>query len=280
MPRPLFLAPADRGARWRRALALAVAACVAQPALAADGRHHDPLEKVNRATYAFNDALDRMLARPAAKAYKAVMPDPARRAVSNFIANLEYPKVIVNDALQGKVRNFGSDAARFLVNTTIGLAGFTDPATHFGLASHDEDFGQTLGYWGVPAGPYLVLPILGPSDLRDAPAKFVDRYASPEHYSSSRKVEYGVVMVGLLDRRTELLSADAALTNSYDPYAVVRNAYQQRREYLVHDGNVPEESYDEPVEDAPPVATPPAQPAPAPPASEPQPEPAATPHAE
>ncbi|HXQ64877.1 MAG TPA: VacJ family lipoprotein [Steroidobacteraceae bacterium] len=239
---------ADRAGGIQRGLAAAVL-LAALPAVAAGAaaKLNDPLEKLNRATYAFNDALDRMLARPAARAYKAVVPTPARNAVSNFFGNLYYPVVVINQALQGKFRNTGNDAARFIVNTVVGVGGFFDPATHWGLANHDEDFGQTLGWWGVPAGPYLVLPVLGPSDFRDAPAKFVDRYLSPTYYQSSRTLEYGLFVMSELDKRTQLLATDAALAAAFDPYTFVRNAYVTRREYLVHDGNVPEESYDDPI---------------------------------
>jgi phospholipid-binding lipoprotein MlaA len=222
----------------------------ALPAAGADA-HKDPFERVNRATFAFNDLLDRMIARPAARAYKAVVPEIARHGISNFFGNLSYPTVAINNALQGKFRLAASDTARFVVNTVVGVGGFGDPATRFGLKAHDEDFGQTLGWWGVPPGPYVVLPLLGPSDFRDAPSRYVDRYANPEHYLRSVRTQYRVTAVGLLDRRAQLLSADEALNQAFDRYALIRNAYQQHREYLVHDGNVPEESYDEPLEDTP-----------------------------
>ena len=248
----------DRSTRARgRPLAAATAVLAAALALpaplatAADAAGRDPLERLNRATYAFNDLLDRMLARPAARAYRAAVPPPARRAVSNFSSNLLYPTVVVNDALQGKLRDAASDAARFVVNSVAGIGGFGDPATRIGLAAHDEDFGQTLGRWGVPAGPYLVLPFLGPSDLRDAPARYVDRYTSVPHYAPTARVEYGVGVLYLLDRRTELLSVDEALKRAFDPYALVRNAYRERREYLVRDGNLPEESYEVPAAEPP-----------------------------
>jgi len=241
--------------RQAAALLLALAATLlATGALAADTAA-DPLERLNRATYAFNDALDRMLARPVAKAYRAVAPEPVRNSVSNFVANLEYPTTIVNDALQAKFRDAGSDLVRFLANSVIGIGGLFDPATHFGLPIHDEDFGQTLGRWGVPAGPYLMLPVLGPSDFRDAPARYADTFTHVEHYGTTVDTEYAIWLLRQLDRRTQLLATEEALQQSFDPYAVVRNAYVARREYLVRDGNVPEETYDEPVGDAPPPAS-------------------------
>lgn len=230
------------------ALALGLGACLlgqAPAALAAT--NGDPLEKLNRATYAFNDALDRMLARPAARAYVKVVPEPVRKVVSNFVSNLTYPEVIVNDALQGKLKDAGSDVMRLLVNTTLGLGGLGDPATRMGFQAHDEDFGQTLGHWGIPPGPYLVIPVVGPSDFRDAPAKFVDTYLTPYNYAKSSRTKYGFYLLTQFDRRVELLAADAALRNAFDPYVFVRNAYVARRNYLVHDGNVPEDNFDDPI---------------------------------
>ena len=226
------------------ALALALGAGGARAADAPKGVH-DPLERLNRATYAFNDALDRMLARPAARAYKSVVPGKAREVVSNFLANLDYPTVLINDVLQGKLRAAGSDVARLAINTTVGIGGLFDPATHWGLAANDEDFGQTLGVWGFGPGPYLMLPFLGPSDLRDAPSKFVDRYTNIAHYARPTTTSYYVLAGTLLDRRTTLLAADAAIDAAFDPYTFVRNSYLQRRNYRVHDGNLPEESFDD-----------------------------------
>jgi phospholipid-binding lipoprotein MlaA len=218
----------------------------ATPAAAPAKAKGDPFERVNRATWAFNDALDRMLARPAAKAYKRVVPEPARNAVSGVLANLEYPTVAFNDALQGKFQAATQDVGRFLVNTTVGVGGVWDPATKFGIPRHDEDFGQTLGYWGVPTGPYVVLPVFGPSDFRDGPGKLVDRYTNVRHYIGSGSTEYYLYAIAALDTRTQLLSADQALKSAFDPYALARDAYLARRNYLVHDGQVQEESYDEP----------------------------------
>lgn len=242
MPAPLPTSPL----RFRVRAALA-AACFALPLASAGaaGAPNDPLERLNRATYAFNDALDRMLAHPVARAYKAVVPRPVRNVVSNFVANINYPEVMLNDSLQGKFKAAGQDFLRLLVNTTIGVGGLADPATRMGIPSHDEDFGQTLGHWGVPPGPYLVLPFLGPSDFRDAPARVVDAYATPYTYAKSKKTEYGIYGLTLLDRRTDLLSADTALQNAFDPYVFVRNAYVARRQYLVSDGNVPDEDLDD-----------------------------------
>ena len=237
--------------RSQTALLLLLAALASGPAAASSDKHKDPFERVNRAIYAFNDAVDRMAARPAARAYVAVVPGPARQAISHLLENLEYPKVIINDALQGKFKDAGSDTVRLVINTTLGIGGLFDRATKMGFESHDEDFGQTLGHWGVPPGPFLVIPLLGLSDLRDAPSKFlIDRYMLPETYAKSTKITYGVTLVRLLDRRVELLGTDATVENAFDRYVFIRDAYLARRNYLVHDGNVPDENYDLPV-DAP-----------------------------
>ena len=238
-------APTSRQRRSVRAVLAAAVLALPFAGAAAAGKPNDPLEKLNRATYAFNDALDRMLAHPAARAYKAVVPQPVRKVVSNFVANINYPEVMLNDALQGKFKSAGQDFLRLLVNTTIGIGGLFDPATPMHIPSHDEDFGLTLGHWGVPPGPYLVLPFVGPSDFRDAPARIVDTYSTPYTYAKSKRTEYGLYALTLLDRRTDLLSADTALQNAYDPYTFVRNAYVARRQYLVSDGIVPEDDLDD-----------------------------------
>jgi phospholipid-binding lipoprotein MlaA len=237
-------------------LLLSGACLLLSTAQAEDKKPNDPWERLNRATYAFNQALDRMLAKPAAKAYKAITPEPVRGAVANFVANLDYPTVIVNDVLELKPIQFGSDTARFVVNSTVGLGGLMDPASHIGLPSHHMDFGQTLGYWGVPAGPFLMLPVLGPSDLRDAPGEVVDRYTSIPHHLKHKTEDYGVTALSLLARRAELLATDDALDSAYDPYALLRDSYVARRNYLTHDGNVPEDSYDDPVPELAPDSVP------------------------
>ena len=241
----------------RRPLAAALSALLLVQAAAATAETPgDPLEKLNRATYAFNDALDRMLARPAARGYVAVVPAPVRKAVSNFVANLSYTEVIVNDALQAKFKDAGSDVMRLLVNTTLGIGGLADPATRFGFQSHDEDFGQTLGHWGVPPGPYIVVPVLGPSDFRDGPAKLANTYFQPYSYLNSSRTRYGLALLTQFNNRVELLAADSTLRNAFDPYVFVRNAYVARRNYLVHDGNVPDDNFDEPISALPDPAAP------------------------
>ena len=245
--------PARRQPRRTALVAVLLASLLAAAgAFAADGqatptRNPDPLEKMNRATYRFNDFFDRHLARPVARGYRTVMPEFARRGIGNFFANLGYPTVVVNDILQFKLKDAAKDTTRFIVNTTLGVGGLVDPATKMGLVAHNEDFGQTLGHWGVRPGPYLVLPILGPSDLRDAPGRVVDHYTHPVSYLEERRVRYLLTGIELVDTRAELLAADEAIDLAFDPYALVRNAYLQRRDYLVHDGQVPADNYDDPL---------------------------------
>ena len=224
-----------------------LSACATVPA----GKHdpRDPFERVNRSVFRFNTATDRAVFRPAAKAWQAVVPPPVRHGLGNFVGNLQYPVTIVNDVLQGKLSDGGHDLTRLFVNTIFGL-GFFDPATHAGLERHDEDFGQTLGKWGVPSGPYLMIPLLGPSSLRDAPAKLVDEYANGRHYLSDQYLGYGLWVTSKLEQRTQLFDADAVLARTYDPYAFVRSAWLQRRDYQVRDGAVDEPAADT-GEDAP-----------------------------
>jgi phospholipid-binding lipoprotein MlaA len=199
----------------------------------------DRFERFNRSVYKFNTALDHAVLRPVARTYVKITPAPARRSVNNFFSNLRYPITIVNDLLQGKVHDGVSDVGRFGVNTIVGIGGLFDPASGWGLSKHDEDFGQTLGKWGVPPGPYLMLPILGPSTARDAPAKLVDRYMSPEGYITNSDVTIGLFLAGGINSRAQLLDSDAVRESAYDPYAFLRSAWLQRRNYLVHDGKVP-----------------------------------------
>jgi phospholipid-binding lipoprotein MlaA len=202
---------------------------------------HDPWERFNRSIYKFNDGLDRAILKPVAKGYVRVVPNPIRTGINNFFTNLRTPTVMINDALQGKFLAAANDLGRFLLNTTLGVGGLLDPATSAGLEKNDEDFGQTLGKWGVHAGPYLVLPFFGPSDARDAPARLVDAYTNPRQYIKNNWIKYGLLVPDYIDTRAQLLSLDATLKNVYDPYTFIRDAYIARRQYLVSDGKVVDE---------------------------------------
>jgi phospholipid-binding lipoprotein MlaA len=234
-------------------VAVTLSACVTLPPNSPRSPQ-DPWESWNRGVYKFNDKLDRAIAKPVARTYVRFVPHPIRMGVSNFFSNLETPTVMFNDALQGKFLASASDLGRFLLNSTLGIAGILDPATDAGLARNDEDFGQTLGKWGVHPGPFIEVPLLGPSDLRDGPARFVDTYTNPREYIKNNWIKYGLYVPDFVDRRAALLPLDETLQNAYDPYAFVRDAYLQRRAYLVADGKISaDETLIDPGEDAVPA---------------------------
>jgi phospholipid-binding lipoprotein MlaA len=216
---------------------LSLSACVTLPPNAPRSPQ-DPWESWNRGVYRVNDKLDRAIAKPVAKTYVRFVPKPIRTGVTNFFDNLGTPTVMLNDALQGKLLAAGNDLGRFLLNTTVGIGGVLDPASSAGLAKNNEDFGQTLGVWGVHPGPFVELPVLGPSDLRDAPARIVDGYTNPHAYIKNKPIKYGLYGVYLVEERASLLQLDDTLSHAFDPYAFVRDAYLQRRAYLVSDGKV------------------------------------------
>lgn len=227
----------------------------------------DPWEGFNRKVYAFNDALDKHVARPVAHTYVRAMPAPARNGIHNVISNIDEPVTVVNDALQGKLKQTFQDLGRFLINSTVGLLGWFDVAQHVGLPHHDEDLGQTLAVWGVSSGPYVVLPLFGPSTVRDAGGRLGDLYANPPRDAIPPRWRNGEYVLDALDTRVGLLQVDDTLDNAYDPYTFMRDAYIQNRRYRIYDGNPPESStdydYDLPPEDstsaAPaPAAAPPA----------------------
>jgi phospholipid-binding lipoprotein MlaA len=203
----------------------------------------DPLEPFNRAMYTFNDELDRYLLKPVAKGYRAVMPTPVRRSVSNFFRNLSEPIVALNNALQGKWGDAGSDVGRFATNSTLGVLGLFDVATRFGLERHNEDFGQTFGVWGVKEGPYLVLPFFGPSNFRDGFGLVPYYYTHPLTYTEDESTGWVLFGVEVVDYRAQMLDAGDILEQAAgeDPYVFVREAYLQRRRNLVADGVAPTE---------------------------------------
>jgi phospholipid-binding lipoprotein MlaA len=221
-------------------LAAALTGCVTLPPNSKPAPQ-DPWESWNRGVYKVNDKLDRAVAKPLARTYVRFTPQLIRTGVSNFFDNLSMPTVLLNDALQGKFVASFSDLGRFLMNSTFGLAGLFDPASRLGIDHNNEDFGQTLGKWGVHAGPYIELPLLGPSDLRDGPSRLVDAYTNPQQYIHNSGVKWGLYGVRLVDERAALLSLDDTLKTVFDPYAFIRDAYLQRRAYLVSDGKVTDE---------------------------------------
>jgi phospholipid-binding lipoprotein MlaA len=211
----------------------------------AERRPEDPFERMNRRIYAFNNAFDRALAEPVSKKYKAVTPRFIKTGISNFIDNLGYPAVIVNDALQGKGMPALRDTGRFVMNTTVGVVGFFDPATAIGLEENHEDFGQTLGRWGVGNGPYLILPFGNPTTLRDGLARVADPFTSPITLSGSGATQYGVSALRIANTGTKSAGGEPSARDAYDPYVVMRSVYLQKRAFLVYDGNMP----DDPIEE-------------------------------
>ena len=200
----------------------------------------DPWEGINRDIYIFNDALDSTVIRPIALGYQRVVPRVMRTGISNFFNNLDDINVIVNDVLQLKVQQAGQDTSRFLLNSTIGLAGLIDVSSELGLYKNQEDFGQTLGYWGVESGPYIVIPFIGTSTVRDAVGMIPDALFNPIYWVEDNTSRYALYSVERIDTRITYFAADALLDGK-DDYAFVRDALLQRREYLVADGEV----YDE-----------------------------------
>ncbi len=201
----------------------------------------DPLEPINRAVYRFNDVADRYVGEPLARAYEKASPRAFRIGANNFFENLRYPITIINQFLQGKPRQGAADLARFLVNSTIGVIGIFDPATDIGLKAHDEDLGQTLAVWGVPEGPYLVVPIFGPYTLTHGLGDLVDTQASVLTRYPDSSLTAKLWLWYQLHRRYRLLGAEEEVRRAFDPYLFVRDAYMQNRRYEIYDGDVPDE---------------------------------------
>jgi phospholipid-binding lipoprotein MlaA len=221
------------------AVPTAPAAPAAEPAPAAgDGNLvvRDPWERMNRGIFAFNEGLDRWFLEPVATGWDFVMPDPVELAIQHFFGNLDFPVVFVNDLLQAKPVAAVEDLGRFMINSTAGVAGFFDLATYLGMPDSDEDFGQTLGVWGVPPGPYLVLPLLGPSNPRDTGGLIVDSATRVYPYFLPFYVNIGSTSLSIVNRRSRLLETIREERKSaFDFYVAVRNAYVQRRDDQIGD---------------------------------------------
>lgn len=197
----------------------------------------DPFEGYNRKMFAFNDTVDRWFLKPVAKGYAWLAPKPVEVGVSNFFDNLGEVGNVINDTLQWKWKQAGNDTGRFLVNSTVGLLGTIDVARYAGLEKSDgEDFGQTLAVWGVESGPFIVLPLLGPSNVRDTFAIPVDRYTDPVTYVDKDAHRYGLTALDLVQLRAKILQFERLAEG--DRYIFIRDAYLQRREHLVNDGVV------------------------------------------
>ena len=225
-------------------LMLATAGCASQAA----GRTEvpgDPLEPLNRGVFAFNDFTDTYLLRPVAVGYDWLLPQFMRTGVNNWFENLATPIDILNAWLQGKFRQGFADAARMGLNTTLGIGGFFDPATTAGLARNDEDFGQTLGVWGVPEGPYLVIPLFGPRTLRSGVGQLVDLTYHPQLRIRPSGLRSRLNGLWIIHQRSRLLPIDEQIRRAFDPYAFVRDAYWQNRRFLRYDGLPPENNFPE-----------------------------------
>lgn len=203
----------------------------------------DPLEKWNRKVNAFNLWGDKYLLEPVAKGYDVITPDFVDNGVSNVFRNLREPITVVNDLLQLKFKQAGLSSSRLLINSSVGLLGFFDVASEMGIEANREDFGQTLGHWGVSPGPYLVLPFLGPSNTRDIFGLAADTYANPTTYLNPDAHRITAVAVSLIDRRADALGAEGLITG--DKYVFLRDSYQQSREFLIADGEIEDDFGDE-----------------------------------
>jgi len=199
----------------------------------------DPWEPMNRGLYAVHDTVDRFTLKPIAKGYRAVMPTFARRGVTNFSQNLLTPRSAVNNFLQGKPGPGFSDLGRFIINSTFGIGGLIDVATATGVEIYDEDFGQTFAVWGIPEGPFLFIPILGPNTLLDAVSIPLDILSDPLIHYDNSSVRDKIYILRAIDLRARLLTAEILLEDSKDPYLTLRESYLQNRRFQVYDGNPP-----------------------------------------
>ena len=224
------------GLLWACCVALALQGCASVPQ--PDAR--DPWESMNRRVYNFNEVLDNVAIKPAAKAYVAVLPSPVRTGIHNFLGNLGDVWTMANSAMQLKGQATAETLMRITVNTEFGLGGVLDVATEMRLEKRKEDFGQTLGYWGVKPGPYVVLPVLGPSTLRDTLATPLDIQGNAVQQVTDTATRNVLSFIGVLDTRSSLLqTVDVVKAAALDPYTFVRDGYLQKRQNDIHDGNPP-----------------------------------------
>jgi phospholipid-binding lipoprotein MlaA len=223
-------------------LALIVVAAGLLGGCATSGNPKDPVEGFNRAMFGFNEGFDKVLAKPAATAYEAVLPSPIQTGISNVFSNIYDIMIGVNNLLQGKPDQAASDAGRVLVNTTMGFLGLVDWASAMGMEKHDEDFGQTFGRWGMDDGAYLVWPIFGPRTVRDTIGLAFDIVTDPLAHIDHIPTRNSMILLRYISNRAELLKADKVIEEAaLDKYSYVRDAYLQRRRSLIHDGNPPKE---------------------------------------
>ena len=223
------------------AAALLLSACASTP-----GRPYDPFEASNRVMYAINDPLDKYIAKPIAQAWVDYVPSFIRTGASNYFNNIDDLFSGINGLLQGKLDKAGDDFGRVMINTGFGFLGLIDIASEAGIPRGNEDFGQTFGYWGIPQGPYLFIPLWGPSTVRDGTGSIIRYWYTPTQLIPDVAVRNVIYGIGAIDARAQALGATSLLEQaSIDPYTFVRRSYLQRREYLVYDGKPPPEKEEE-----------------------------------
>jgi phospholipid-binding lipoprotein MlaA len=234
----LFVTSRDK-ALQKPVLQILIASLMLFASVALQAQTNDPWRDTNERIFAFNDFFDRILVRPVATTYTTFVPRFARQGIGNFFSNLNDINVFVNDLLQLKFDAALSDSGRFAINTTLGIVGFIDVASDLGLQKNEEDFGQTLGFWGVESGPYVVLPVFGSSNVRDSFGLVLDTLFNPIQYHDEAEVRLSLFVLQEIDTRASLLSLDELVSGNR--YLFFREAYLQRREYLVADGQVEDE---------------------------------------
>lgn len=209
----------------------------------------DPFEAINRPIYKFNDITDKFLLRPLGKGYNFITPRPVRTGIGNFYDNITYPVTIVNSLLQGKGTQAIYDLNRFLFNSVFGVLGFVDVASSRGFPRHDEDFGQTFAKWGIPQGPYIVIPLLGPSTVRDGIGILGNVRVNPLVQMDNRSVRDKLLILWTIETRAALIGPDELVQDAFDPYLFVRDAYLQNRQFLINDSSTPTEEFFEDFEE-------------------------------
>ena len=231
------------GAKWFKT-ALAVAGTLFTLNTSAQDSEYDPWEGFNRAVFSFNEGADKIIGKPLAKGYRAITPDPVEHSISRMFSNLGEVRNVLNNLLQGKLGMAANDGGRFLINSTIGVLGMFDVADKVGLLRSDgEDFSQTLAHWGVDRGPYLMLPFMGPSSLRAVVSLPLDTYADPVTYIDDVPTRNSILFLDLIELRASLLDSEGLISG--DKYIFLREAYLQRREYLINDGVIEDDTFDD-----------------------------------
>ncbi|MEM9403207.1 MAG: VacJ family lipoprotein [Pseudomonadota bacterium] len=218
------------------ALCVSLAGCAGTPSTA---KTEDPFENTNRAVHSFNTTVDRYSLKPVAKAYRAVLPGFARQGISNFYANLTTPASSLNNFLQGKPQSGMTELSRFVFNSTVGIGGLVDVSAMSGVEAETEDFGQTFAVWGVPSGPYIYLPFLGPSTALDVAAWPLDFFSNPVNLIDDTGTQDKLRVLDIIQIRAQLLAAEGLLEDADDPYIALREAYLQNRLYRIYDGDPP-----------------------------------------